>query len=217
MCGAGYIFLPFPLDSDTVEGYQHHRCSCQSRVLNTAAVQNGGCYGRTRQRLNISLRKCQSDRNSQTLRSVYGGDAMYVSSDAGSVSLRVVKRTLLTVLTRSTSCAATSGTVKEPVSGILGERCHNPERHVRILQRLKQRIRRIQQSRKKNQVLLLHDNARQHTVCAQGGNCHYGVDCFLSSSLQSRFNTLRFPAFSHPEGCNPRVPFCGRRAEIQNA
>ena len=59
------------------------------------------------------------------LRSVYGGDAMYVSSDAVSVLLRAVKRTLVTVVTWPTSWTATSGTVKESVSGILGQRCHN--------------------------------------------------------------------------------------------
>jgi hypothetical protein len=57
--GAGYTcsFLPYPLDSDNVHCHHHHRCSCHSGVLNTGAVQNRGCCGCTRQRLNFSLRK----------------------------------------------------------------------------------------------------------------------------------------------------------------
>ena len=153
----------------------------------------------------------------RSLRSVYGGDAMYVSSDAGSVFLRVVKKTLLRVLTLPTSCAATSGTVKESVSGILGERCHNPGRHEQTLKKLIQEFEGFGGTGGWNNSSSCMTTSDSTPVCAQGGNCHYGVDCFLSSSLQSKFNTLRFPAFSHPEGCNPKRPFCGWRAEIQHA
>ena len=50
----------------------------------------------------------------------------------------------------------------------------------------------------------------------KGGNCNNEADCSPSSSLQSRFSTLRIPHFWPPEECTPRTLFCGRRrAEIQ--
>jgi len=48
------------------------------------------------------------------------------------------------------------------VSGILGQRCHNLERHVQTLKKLKEGIRRVRPNRKVNQVFLLHDNASPH-------------------------------------------------------
>jgi len=45
LCDAGLSFLPYPLDSDTVQLYQDYWCSIQSQVLNTLAVPNGGYSG----------------------------------------------------------------------------------------------------------------------------------------------------------------------------
>jgi hypothetical protein len=99
------------------------------------------------------------------LRSVYDGDAMhYVSSDARSVVLRAVKKTLVTGPTRPTSWATTAGTVKESVGGFLGQRCHNQiTATCADIQEVKTRIRRVRRNGKMNQFLLLHDKARQYT------------------------------------------------------
>lgn len=133
--------------------------------MNTAAAQNGGCCGPTRQRLNFAPRKGQSDRNSQTCQTrVWWGCHERTFTHAGSVVLRAVKWTLVTGHTRPTSCAATLGTGKESVSGVLGARYHNQFRATCAdTQEVKTRIRRIRRNRKMNQFLLLHDNARQHT------------------------------------------------------
>jgi len=115
LCGAGYSFLFYPLDSDTGQRLQQHRYSCQSDVLNTAAVQNDVVHLLGRDWTSHYLKGSPIEIQTR-LRSVYGGDAMYTSSDVGSVFLRAVKRTLVTVLTRPNICAATSGTMMESVS-----------------------------------------------------------------------------------------------------
>jgi hypothetical protein len=51
-----------------------------------------------------------------------------------------------------------------------------------------------------------------------GGNCNSGLDCSPSSSLQSRFSTLRLPSYSPSERCTSRTAFYGRRrAETKRA
>jgi hypothetical protein len=54
--------------------------------------------------------------------------------------------------------------VKNLVSRILGERCHNQIRAICAdITEVKQRIRRVRSNRKMNKVFFLHDNVRPHT------------------------------------------------------
>ena len=46
-CGAGWSFLFFSQDSDTVQLHQVHRYLRQSYAFNIEAVQSDGCCGRT--------------------------------------------------------------------------------------------------------------------------------------------------------------------------
>lgn len=87
----------------------------------------------------------------------------------------------------------------------------NSEQHVQILQRLKQRIRRVQPSRKKSRVFPLHDSTRH-----KGGNLNHRVNFSPSSSPQSRFMILRLPPFRTPEGCNPMTRFSADDGELKH-
>jgi len=77
-------FLPHPADSDTVQPHQHHRCSSQSLVFSTVAVQMADDVGiRTRQRMAIEFLVTESSSPigiHRRLRSVYGEDAIDISS-----------------------------------------------------------------------------------------------------------------------------------------
>ena len=77
-------FLPHPPDSDTVQPHQHHRCSSQSRVFNTVAVQMADDVAiRTRQIMAIEFLGTESSSPIDIhgrLRSMYGGDAIDISS-----------------------------------------------------------------------------------------------------------------------------------------
>jgi hypothetical protein len=94
----------------------------------------------------------------------------------------------------------------------------NSDLYMQILKKLQEWIPRVRRKRKKNEVLLLHDNARLHAnLRTRGGNWNKSVDCAFSSSIQSRFSTLRLPSFRPPEGCTTMTPSCRRRAETQCA
>jgi len=75
-------FLPHPADSDTVQPHQHHRCSSQSRVFNTVAVQMADDVGiRTRQIIEFLGTESSSPIGiHRRLRSMYGEDAIDISS-----------------------------------------------------------------------------------------------------------------------------------------
>lgn len=88
----------------------------------------------------------------------------------------------------------------------------NPERYVQTLRKLKQRIRRVRPQRKMYQVLLLHDNARQHTsLRTREATATVGWTVLHHPPYSSRFSTPRLPSLWPPEGCTSMTQFCGRR------
>jgi hypothetical protein len=59
-----------------------------------------------------------------------------------------------------------------------------------------------------NQVLILH-GASLHTTLHKRGNWNNGMDYFPLSSPQSWFTYFLLPSICPPEGCTPRMLFCG--------
>ena len=92
-------FLPYPLDRNNAKFHQDLRCFSQSRAFNTAAVQNGrpcGCIYKAECVNWISYRgRHQSDRNSKTSKK-YAWWGRHVTSDTRYITLRAVRRTLVT-------------------------------------------------------------------------------------------------------------------------
>jgi hypothetical protein len=87
-CDTGKSFLLYPLDSETVQHHQHKKCFCQSSVLNTAAGAKWRMLcTRIIRELIYHYRNASPIEIYRRLRSVYCGDVVYVSSDAGSVVL----------------------------------------------------------------------------------------------------------------------------------
>jgi hypothetical protein len=76
---------------------------------------------------------------------------------------------------------------------LLVEFLERDDTHMHTLKKLKHSIWRVQPNRMMNQVLLLHNNAREHTSLPTIDNCNSQVDCSPSFSQQSRFSAIQPP------------------------